>query len=154
WCFSDFDPETIGREPPYSHHGFELGFGVTRADGSEKPVCDELRAVRRLLDGLDVAQLAPARSRAALVRPRSLDDEIPFSWEDRAALARALLQAYVLACQAGLDPEVVGEQDDLGAYELLLVPSTQKLSTPTWLALSDAAARGATVYWSYFSGDH
>ena len=30
--------ETLGRETPYSHHGFELGFGVTRADGTEKPV--------------------------------------------------------------------------------------------------------------------
>ncbi|HEY7957954.1 MAG TPA: beta-mannosidase, partial [Polyangia bacterium] len=52
WCFSDFDPETLGRETPYSHHAFELGFGVTRKDGSEKPVCDELRAARALFDGL------------------------------------------------------------------------------------------------------
>jgi endo-1,4-beta-mannosidase len=154
WCFSDFDVDTLGREPPYSHHGFELGFGVTRADGSEKPVCDELRAWRRFLDALPSGALAPPRPVVALVKPRYLEEDFPFSWQDREAMRRTLLQAYVLASQAGLDPIVVGEEDDLGPYRLILVPATQKLTTPTWLALQERARAGATVYWSYFSGDH
>jgi hypothetical protein len=64
------------------------------------------------------------------------------------------LQSYVLACQAGLDPAVVGEDDDLSTYRLLLCPSTQKLKTPTWKKLEASARAGATVYWSYFSGDY
>jgi hypothetical protein len=88
------------------------------------------------------------------VRPRILDEDVPFSWQDREAMARTLLQAFVLASQAGLDPRVVDEEDDFTPYELLLAPSTQKLRTPTWLKLRDAARAGATVYWSYFSGDH
>jgi endo-1,4-beta-mannosidase len=154
WCFSDFDAETVGREPPYSHHGFELGFGITRADGSEKPVCDELRAFRALLDGLDLSRVRAQAPRAAIVQPRYLDEDVPFSWQDRAAMARALTQAFVLASQAGLDPAVIGEDDTFDPYALLLVPSTQKLHTPTWLKLRDRARAGATVYWSYFSGDH
>jgi endo-1,4-beta-mannosidase len=154
WCYSDFDPETIGREPPYSHHGFELGFGLVRADGSEKPVCDELRAFRRLVDGLPMGDLAAEAPTAALVLPRYLEEDFPFSWQDREWMKRTLLQAFVLASQAGLNPVVVREQDDLSRYELLLVPSTQKLTTPGWLALRDAARAGATVYWSYFSGEH
>jgi len=152
WCWSDFDPETLGLETPYSHHGFELGFGVTRADGSEKPVCDELRAFRRLVDGLPALEPAPVK--VAIVEPRYLTEDVPFSWEDREAMRRTLLQAFVLASQAGLAPIVVGEDDDLSPYELLLVPSTQKLTTPTWLSLRGRARAGATVYWSYFSGDH
>ena len=151
WCYSDFDPETLGRETPYSHHAFELGFGVTRADGSEKPVCDELRATRGLLDGLAIANLPP---RAAIVRPRYLDEDFPFSWEDRTTARRTLLQAFALASQAGLDPAVIGEEDDFAGYDLLLCPATQKLTTPTWLKLRDAAHAGATVYWSYLYGDY
>ena len=51
WCYSDLD---LALDPPYSHHAFELGFGVTRADGTEKPACDELRRVRDLLLTLDL----------------------------------------------------------------------------------------------------
>ena len=42
----------------------------------------------------------------------------------------------------------------LDGYALVLVPSTQKLRVPTWHKLEAAARAGATVYWSYFSGDH
>jgi endo-1,4-beta-mannosidase len=151
WCWSDFSP-SLANETPYSHHAFELSFGITRADGSEKPVCDELRALRRLIDGIGDVQRPP--SRAALIVPAYLDEEIPFSWEDRTLLKRTLLQSYVLACQAGFDPAIVSENDDLSPYALLLCPSTQKLKSPTWNRLHDLARAGATVYWSYFSGDY
>ncbi len=60
----------------------------------------------------------------------------------------------MLAAQAGLDVDVVGEDDPLDGYGLLLVPSTQKLRVPTWHKLEAAARAGATVYWSYFSGEN
>jgi hypothetical protein len=154
WCWTDFDPATLGLETPYVHHAFELGFGLVRADGSEKPVCDEWRAFRRFLDSADLANRRPERPRAALVRSSWLDEDVPFSWQDREAMARTLVQAYVLAVQAGLDPAVVGEDDEWDGYTLLLCPATQKLRTPTWARLEAAARAGATVYWSYFSGDH
>ena len=153
WCWSDFAPQ-LGDEPPYSHHGFEMQFGVTRANGSEKPVCDELRAIRRLVDSLDLASDYAAGARVALLVPAYADEPVPFSWEDRGMLQRTLLQSYVLACQAGLDPAVVSEDDDLSGYRLILCPATQKLKTPTWRRLQAAARAGATVYWSYFSGDY
>jgi endo-1,4-beta-mannosidase len=151
WCWSDFDVETLGRESPYWHQAFELGFGVTRADGSEKPVCDELRAFRRLIDALPT--VTPAPNEVAIVESRYLTEDFPFSWQDREAMQRTLLQAFVLASQAGLAPVVVGEEDDLSPYKLVLVPSTQKLTVPGWQALLARARAGATVYWSYFSGD-
>ena len=79
----------------------------------------------------------------------------PFSWEDKGGLRRALLQAYVLAAQAGLDVDVRRRgRRSLDGYALLLVPSTQKLRVPTWHKLEAAARAGATVYWSYFSGEN
>jgi endo-1,4-beta-mannosidase len=155
WCWSDFDAATLGDETPYSHHGFELGFGLVRADGSEKPACGEFRALRALLDRVgSEREMSAPRPRTALVRPAILDEDVPFSWQDRTALRRTLLQAFVLACQAGLDPDVVGEEHPLDGYALVLAPATQKLRTPTWRRLAAAADAGATVYWSYFSGDH
>lgn len=154
WCASDFDRHTLGVQTPYSHHAFELGFGILRADGSEKPVCDELRALRALLGALDFPSLARPRARAAIVVGDWVDQAFPFSWEDKAGLRRALLQSYVLAAQAGIDADVVAEDDPLDGYALVLVPSTQKLRVPTWHKLEAAARAGATIYWSYFSGDH
>ncbi len=161
WCWSDFDASTIGAEEPYVHHPFELGFGVLRADGSEKPVCAELRALGGLFRGLDLRCHAPPPSRTVLLVPRVVEhpDEVPFSWQDAGRARRTLLAAYTLACQAGLDPEVLVEplaidDDFLARFDLVLCPATQKLRVPTWLALEQAARRGATVYWSYFGGDH
>ena len=154
WCASDFDRQTLGLETPYSHHAFELGFGLLRADGTEKPVCEELRALRALVDAIDFPSLARPRARAAIVVSDWVEAAFPFSWEDKGGLRRALLQAYVLAAQAGLDADVVAEDDPLDGYALVLVPSTQKLRVPTWHKLEAAARAGATVYWSYFSGEH
>ena len=154
WCASDFDAATLGSEVPYSHHAFELGFGLLRADGSEKPVCEEVRALRRFLDGVAGAELTRPRARVALLCSDWVDESFPFSWEDKGGLRRSLLQAYVLAAQAGLDVDVVGEAHALADYALVLVPSTQKLRVPTWHKLEAVARAGATVYWSYFSGEN
>jgi endo-1,4-beta-mannosidase len=150
WCFSDFD---LAHDRPYSHHAFELGFGITRADGSEKPVCAELRAISRLCAGLDFTRLRFPAPRAAIVVPSYFHVTYPFSQEDRGRMRRSLIQSYVLAQKAGLEVAVVAEEDDLAAYDLVLVPSTQKLLAPTWERLAAHARAGGTVYLSYFHGD-
>jgi endo-1,4-beta-mannosidase len=152
WCFSDFD---LTADPPYDHHAFELGFGVTRADGSEKPVCNELRDVARLVRSeLDWPSLRPPRPMAALIVPSYFNTRYPFSSEDRARMRRTLLQAYVLCAAAGVEAELVPETGTLEHYDLLLAPSTQKLLASTWRRLLQRAGEGATVYWSFFNGDH
>src|SRR5262249_21007357 len=138
---------------PYSHHGFELGFGITAADGREKPAAAEMTRMRRLLDQLGSGELVFPRSKAALLCSSYLDESYPFSWQDRGQGYLTLLQGFVLACQAGLDPEVVSESEDFSSYRLILCPATQKLRVDTWRRLLQAAGAGATVYWSYFSGD-
>jgi endo-1,4-beta-mannosidase len=154
WCLTDFDAATLGSEPPYSHHAFELGFGLLDATGRPKPAAEELVALRRLVDGIDLAAMRPPTPRVAIVRSSFLDEGVPFSWDDRGALGRVLHQAYTLAVQAGLDPVVVDEEADLTPYRLILCPATQKLWTPTWRRLAEAARAGATVYWSWSSGEY
>ncbi|MBK8480436.1 MAG: hypothetical protein IPL40_04575 [Proteobacteria bacterium] len=152
WCYSDFD---LADETPYDHHAFELTFGITRADGSEKPACDELRAVAALLRAVDAATLIPPTPRAAIIVPSYFNTTYPFSWEERDRMRRTLLQAYVLCVKAGFEVELVPEAALANrSYQLLLAPATQKLLSPTWSALLQAARAGATVYWSYFGGDY
>ena len=151
WCFSDFD---LLDDPPYSHHAFELGFGITRADGSEKPVCDELRTIRAFVDAVGYPDLEPPRPAAAIIVPSYFNTKYPFSWEDRDRMRRVLLQAYLLCAKAGLETELIPEGADLSPYGLVLLPSTQKLLSPTWRDLLAHVRRGNTVYWSYFSGDY
>ena len=153
WCWSDFPVETVGLELPYEHHGFELGFGLTRADGSEKPVCETIRAWRSLVAALPDAPPIPAPARATIVHSSWLDRDYPFSWTDRGQADRAELTAFALAGQAGLQPSI-SDEAALGDAQLLLVPATQRLLTSSWLALEARAHAGATVYWSYFGGDH
>lgn len=152
WCWSDFPVETVGREIPYEHHPFELSFGITRADGSEKPAAGVIRTWRTLLDGLPDEAPVPATSRVTLLRSSFIDGVYPFSWTDRGLLERAELTALTLADQAGLRPVLRDEARVEG--DLILVPSTQRLLTSTWLELEHRAMEGATVYWSWFGGDH
>ena len=151
WCYSDFD---LDQERPYSHHAFELGFGITRADGSEKPVCDELRAISKLVASIDFQSLVPPRPRAAIIVPSYFNHSYPFSWEDQERMQRVLLQSYALCVKAGFEAELLPEDQSYDAYQLLLLPATQKLLTSSWSRLLQAANAGATVYWSYFSGDY
>jgi endo-1,4-beta-mannosidase len=150
WCYSDFD---LADERPYQHHAFELTFGVTRADGSEKPVCDELRRISALVAAIDYPALRHPRPRAAILVPSYFNTAHPFSTEDRERMRRVLLQCYALCAGAGIEVELVPEAADLGPYRLVLCPSTQKLLATTWRDLVLHARRGNTVYWSYFSGD-
>ena len=152
WCWSDFPVETVGREIPYEHHPFELSFGITRQDGSEKPAAHVIRAWRRLLDDLPDAPPVPVASSVTLVRSSYIAGDYPFSWVDRGLLERAELTALTLADQAGLQPVLRSEAQLEG--DLILVPSTQRLLTSTWLELERRVRDGATLYWSWFGGDH
>ena len=154
WCWSDFPAETVGREAPYAHHAFELGFGLTDATGGEKPACATIRAWRALLDDLPAAPPVPAAATATLLRSSWLERDYPFSWTERGLDERSFRTAHVLAGQAGLRAAIRDEADLAGGPALVLVPSTQRLLTPTWLALEAHARAGGTVYWSYFGGDH
>jgi len=150
WCYSDLD---LAAEPPYSHHAFEIGFGMTRADGSEKPACVELRRLRDLLSTLDLDRFEPDAPRAAILVPDYFQRTYPFSFEDRSRMRRTMLQAFVLCARAGFEVRLVPETAELSGYRLLLAPATQKLLAPTWERIERQVRDGAHFYFSYFSGD-
>ncbi len=154
WNNTDFDD--LADEEPYSHHPFEMHFGVTDRHGAPKEPLLELRDFRAVLDAVDVAACHRPDAEAALLLPAAVEADFPFVADaDRTAPLRSLHQAYVAAREAdltvGIVREIDGVPDDL---RLLLAPSVKMLTTAGWARLRELATAGATVYVSWFAGDH
>jgi endo-1,4-beta-mannosidase len=150
WNNTDFE---LAAQDPYRHHPFELHFGITRADGSPKLALLELERFHRTLEQIDFAGCDRAPTEVAVVVPSYFDTDYPFIAPSQRPLIRGiLLQAYVAAREAGLPPALVRELDGVPPAQLILLPSTQALTGPTWAELEARAAAGSTVYCSYFSG--
>ena len=142
WCALDFE---LVDERPYSHHAFELVFGLLRSDRSPKPVARALRAA--------VDAPIPDLPVAGLLVPAYFHEVYPFSWDDREIVKRALLNSYATLRRLGYSVQIVLEKQFLEtsiAPELLFVPSTQKLLANTWRLLERHV--GHVVY-SYFHGN-
>jgi len=156
WNNTDFDG--LEHQDPYRHHPFELHFGITDSTGAPKSTLRELRDFAAVLAEVDHARLHRAESSTALVVSSFLDVEYPFTDKaDAPAVQTNLLQAYVSARLADLQPGLVRESAGLPGQadaKLYLVPSTKALLSPTWPVLEGYARAGATVYHSFFPGAH
>jgi endo-1,4-beta-mannosidase len=150
WNNTDFD---LAAQDPYRHHPFELHFGVTRIDGAPKPALLEMERFHRTLELIDFAHCERVATEAAVVVPSYFDTDYPFISPGQRPLIRGiLLQAYIAAREAGIPPALVRELDGVPPAQLILLPSTQALTGPTWAELEALATGGSTVYCSYFSG--
>jgi endo-1,4-beta-mannosidase len=154
WNNTDFD-DLIGVEP-YSHHPFELHFGLTDNDGAPKPALREMAAFAATLSTVEPERCRRADTGVALVVGAHLDTVYPFSDQrDRDLGFAALEQSCVAAREADLAPALVRESDGIAAgARLYLLPSAKQLTGPGWQRLAELAAGGATVYVSYSPGDN
>ncbi len=155
WNNTDFDD--LAAQRPYSHHPFELHFGITDHRGRPKPPLEALEEFSGLLDRIDFPNCHRTGVDAALVVSSYLAagyhsvDEI-----QRRLVVRHAEQAYVAAKEAGLPIGVVREREDGGipeGYRLYLLPSVKELTAPSWRQLVGLAESGACVYASYCAGE-
>lgn len=155
WNNTDFDD--LVAERPYSHHPFELHFGITDSTGAPKPALHELARFSGDLAAMGADRLRPVRGDAALVLPSHLAEGYPFSREsEREHIVAVGEQAYVAAREAHVPVTVERESADGGVasgHRLYLIPSVKQLCGPTWRQLSSLAAGGAVVYASYCAGE-
>ncbi|MGH8889947.1 MAG: beta-mannosidase, partial [Acidothermaceae bacterium] len=154
WNNTDYDD--LFAQPPYSHHAFEMHFGITDSTGQPKTPLFELRDFATVLEQVDVARCVRPDTDAAIVVPSYLEVAYPFTEEaDRSALFGTLHQSFVAAREAdlpvGFAREVDGIPDDV---RLIIVPSVKQLTAPAWHRLAHLAEAGATVYVSYCAGAH
>ncbi len=148
WNSHDF---TLENRAPYSHHPYELHFGVIRTDGSRKPQAAEFQrfaayAVKQNPDEWEVMQPA-----AAIGRTSYYTIDFPFDWGwSKPELRDLFLQAYSTAVQAGLD---VGFIDLRSArtsqVTMLIVPCMQQVTTEDAAGVERFVRDGGTVYISY-----
>lgn len=152
WNNTDFDD--LVDEPPYSHHPFELHFGVTDSNGTPKPALRELAEFRAVLDAVDIARCTRVDTEVGLVVPAHVDSAHPFTDErDQTAALAAIEQAYLTAREAGVPAGIVRESSGIGDdCRLYLLPSAKQLTGPGWRRLEALARAGATVYVSYCPG--
>jgi endo-1,4-beta-mannosidase len=154
WNNTDYDD--LADQDPYRHHPFEMHFGLTDSRGNPKPQALEVRAFAEVLRRIDVARCTRPDTQVALVVSSFLEKQYPFTEPgDAAVVFDVCRQAYVAAREADLPVGVAREADGLPAdCRLYVVPSTKQLTAPTWRGLVQRAEVGATVYASFFLGEH
>ena len=146
WNNTDYDD--LYDVAPYSHHPFELHFGLIDKNGRPKAQALEVKEFGELLRRVDARQLSRPDAEAVLVVPSYLEAQYPFTHpEDAASVFSVSRQAYVAAREADIDGLPSG-----GA--LYLLPSAKQLTAPGWRTLCERAEAGATVYASIFYGEN
>ena len=158
WNNTDYD--NIKDQRPYSHHPFELHFGITDHRGRPKPPLKELEIFSEELRDIDFGGIERARTDTAIIVPSYLTARYPFTEDaERVLIVDASEQAHVAAREADLAPGVVHEPDYggggglPGGYGLYLLPSAKQLTAPSWRRLGELVRAGATVYASYCAGE-
>jgi hypothetical protein len=148
WNSHDF---TVADRPPYSHHPYELHFGVIRTDGSQKPQAQELTRFAAFVRKHDPDAWQALDPDVAIGRTSYYLQQFPFDWGwSKPELRDLYLQCYAACTMSGLNAGFV----DLGspvpsALKLLFVPCLQQVTTADAANLERFAHDGGTVYLSY-----
>jgi hypothetical protein len=148
WNSHDF---TTRERPPYSHHPYELHFGLIRTDGSHKPQAEEFARCARFARAQKWDDWVPCAPDIAIARTSYYLGDYPFDWGWTPAELRALyLQTYASLAGAGLDA-AFSDLPSLqhGTARLAFAPCLQQVTTFDARALERFAYEGGTVYLSY-----
>jgi hypothetical protein len=157
WNNCDYDD--LAEQEPYSHHAFEMHFGVTDAAGRPKPQLGELARFAAFVSELTAAGWKRVAGDVALWVPELFEHTEP-SWSPipRDDVRTNLYQSYIAAREADLPVALVRERDLVAAgaasasARLYLLPCAKLVTAPGMKLAMALAAGGATVYASYFSG--
>jgi endo-1,4-beta-mannosidase len=154
WNNTDYD--AIETQAPYVHHPFELHFGLVDQFGRPKAQALEMKAFAELLARLDVAHTSRPDADIAILVSSFLEAQYPFTEpQDATIVFETARQAYVASREADLAVVLAREVDGLPSdAKVILLPSTKQLLATSWTRLRELAQAGATVYASYFVGEH
>lgn len=145
WCAFDFPRE---EDEPYLWEPHELFFGIFRKNGSPKPAAEAVKRFSELLEILDWNNYEPPEKEIKIIIPAVLYKHLPFTFENAADISKALVQAYVLAKQNGLNVTFTREEK-LEEGRLFIAPSLPRLLTSTWRSLLGLVEEGAALYYSH-----
>ena len=157
WNNCDYDD--LAEQEPYTHHPFEMHFGITDSAGRPKPQLGELARFSALLSELTDAGWERVASEVALWVPELFEHTEP-SWSliHRGDVHANLYQSYIAAREADLPVALVRERDLVAAgaaparAKLYLLPCAKLVTAPGMKLAMTLAGDGATVFASYFAG--
>ena len=154
WNNTDYDD--LFDVEPYSHHPFEMHFGLIDKFGRPKAQALEVKSFGEILERVDARAVSRPDAQAVLLISSYLEAQYPFTQpEDAAAIFEISRQAYVATREADIPVGVARELDGIPDDALLyLLPSIKQLTAPSWRRLAKLANAGATVYASVFLGEH
>ncbi|UCH10697.1 MAG: cellulase family glycosylhydrolase [Fidelibacterota bacterium] len=167
WCFSDFE---LGDTRPYTHHPFEMRFGLVRSDGHLKPAAHEVQSFSALCHELSSGEWDPDQApRVGLVVPRSYYQILPHDWDSTfsewyplyldvfSTLKRANLRVQSIFEPAGDLEAPKGNhillELDPATNPLLILPRLKRITAPFWRQIMQYVYSGGYLYTS-FSHDH
>ncbi|HEV2037219.1 MAG TPA: hypothetical protein VGQ96_01330, partial [Candidatus Eremiobacteraceae bacterium] len=148
WNSHDF---TVTDRPPYSHHPYELHFGVIRRDGSRKPQANEVARFASFVAKHNGDAWEPEPAAVAIGRTSYYLSEFPFDWGwTKPELRDLYLQSFTTCVRAGLNAGFADLDFNLAATaKLLIVPCLQQVTTQDARCLERFVRDGGTVYLSY-----
>jgi hypothetical protein len=148
WNSHDF---TVTDRPPYSHHPYELHFGLIRTDGSFKPQANEVKRFAGFVSSFDPDAWEPQTPSVAIGRTSYYFGHFPFDWGwTKMQLRDIYLQTYAGLVAAGIDSVFTDLANlEYGATKLVAVPCLQQVTTADAEQLERFARMGGTVYLSY-----
>lgn len=112
WNNTDYDD--LFAQAPYSHHPFELHFGLIDKHGNAKPAAREVKAFAELLQRIDFVRCHRPDTSVAMIVPSYLENQYPFTApDDPLSIVGSLRQAYCAAREADLPVKLVREADGL-----------------------------------------
>jgi len=154
--WNNVDYDALQDQAPYTHHPFEMHFGLIDEHGRPKAQLEEVKKFADLLEEIEFSKLSRPDVRAAILVSSYLEARHPLTNPDDApVIFSTARQAYIAAREADLPIGVAREVDGIpDELDLIIVPSTKALLSTTWTQLLERASNGATVYASYFSGEH
>jgi endo-1,4-beta-mannosidase len=167
WCFSDFE---LWDTPPYSHHPFEMRFGLVRSNAELKPAALEIQSFSTHCAELFSGEWETSRvPRVGLVIPRAYYQKQPHDWDSDFSewyplylnvfsdLKRANLQMQSIFEPAGDIDAPENEQYllelDPDTNPLLVLPRLKRITAPFWRQILQFVRSGGHLYTS-FSHDH
>jgi len=147
WNSHDFD--ALATRRPYSHHPYEMHFGLLRRGGVRKPQADEFARFAAFAARHDPNEWQAEKPAVAIGRTSYFLESFPFDWGWTKREQRDLhLQTYALCVRAGFAARFVDLGEPIDA-ELLIVPCLQALTTKDAANLEAFAHGGGVVYASY-----
>ncbi len=161
WCYSDFNLEY---QRPYSHRGYELQFGVTRADGTVKPSGEAFIQHAKLLDKIDLSSTYIHNDPVSILIPTYYHHDYDHTPDDHTEMKNIYKQCFIGLKQNGINPGFMYEpsidwnkietdvKPRIGEdHEIIFSPATARLTAPYWRALIEFVEKGGWLYVSYKS---